>query len=180
MSEQPAQEPTMEEILASIRRIISEDEAPAGEAAAAEPEAEPEPAPEPEPIVAEAAEEDEVLELTEKVETHGDIDAIAPVVEAAAEPPAPPPAPAPVEVDVPALEPLAPMAALVSATTATAAASAFGQLSANIAMPPEGLTLADTVRDLLRPLLKEWLDANLAGIVQTTVSAEVERIARGR
>jgi cell pole-organizing protein PopZ len=180
MSEQPAQEPTMEEILASIRRIISEDEAPAGEAAAAEPEAEPAPAPEPEPVVAEAA-EDEVLELTEKVETHGDIDAIAaPAVEAAAEPPAPPPAPAPAAVDVSPAEPLAPMAALVSASTATAAASAFSQLSANIGMPPEGLTLADTVRDLLRPLLKEWLDANLAGIVQTTVSAEVERIARGR
>jgi uncharacterized protein len=182
MSEQPAQEPTMEEILASIRRIISEDETPAGEAAAAEPEAEaePAPAPQPEPMVAEAA-EDEVLELTEKVETHGDIDAIAaPTVEAAAEPPAPPPAPAPAAVDVSPAEPLAPMAALVSASTATAAASAFGQLSANIGMPPEGLTLADTVRDLLRPLLKEWLDANLAGIVQTTVSAEVERIARGR
>jgi cell pole-organizing protein PopZ len=40
MSEQTAQEPTMEEILASIRRIISEDDAPAaaGEAAAEAPD----------------------------------------------------------------------------------------------------------------------------------------------
>ncbi|MCW5760999.1 MAG: DUF2497 domain-containing protein, partial [Phenylobacterium sp.] len=50
MSEQSSQEPTMEEILASIRRIISEDEAPAegGEPAAA-------PEPEPEAAVAEEA-----------------------------------------------------------------------------------------------------------------------------
>ncbi|HQN52536.1 MAG TPA: DUF2497 domain-containing protein, partial [Phenylobacterium sp.] len=45
MSDQSSQEPTMEEILASIRRIISEDDAPASEEAAPEPEAEPEPEP---------------------------------------------------------------------------------------------------------------------------------------
>ena len=55
MSEQTSQEPTMEEILASIRRIISEDDAPAAEeaeAAAAEAPAAvaaPEPEPDPEP-----------------------------------------------------------------------------------------------------------------------------------
>ena len=75
MSEQTSQEPTMEEILASIRRIISEDDAPAeGAAAEAEPEAEPaqaaapafEPEPEPE---RELEEEDEVdhVELDEAV-----------------------------------------------------------------------------------------------------------------
>ncbi|HAD85220.1 MAG TPA: DUF2497 domain-containing protein, partial [Brevundimonas sp.] len=66
MTEQAAQEPTMEEILASIRRIISEDDAPVETAPAAE--ATPEPAPEPEPVVTEpepAPVEDEVLELTE-------------------------------------------------------------------------------------------------------------------
>ena len=51
MTDQTAQEPTMEEILASIRRIISEDDAPAETAPVAE--AAPEPAPEPEPVVAE-------------------------------------------------------------------------------------------------------------------------------
>jgi cell pole-organizing protein PopZ len=86
MSEQTAQEPTMEEILASIRRIISEDDAPAAgaeEPAAAAPAEEPvalapEPEPEPAPVAAPPAPspiEEDVLELTERVETHGDIDA---------------------------------------------------------------------------------------------------------
>jgi cell pole-organizing protein PopZ len=182
MSEQSSQEPTMEEILASIRRIISEDEAPAeeGEAApaaaeaAAEPAAEPEPeaapapepvaaAPEPEPAsepepapMAAAEEEEEALELTEKVETHGDLDVVAP-----AEP-------------SPAIEPL------VSEAAATAAASSFGALSAAITMPKGDRTLEDVVRELLRPLLQQWLDDNLPAIVQQTVEAEVDRIARGR
>ena len=34
--------------------------------------------------------------------------------------------------------------------------------------------------ELLRPLLKQWLDDNLPGIVETAVREEVERIARGR
>jgi len=193
MSEQTAQEPTMEEILASIRRIISEDDAPAGDASAAtadagadadaaeaepeiELEAEDEPESEPEPVLGETA-EDEVLELTERVETHGDIDAYVP------EPAAPEPEPVAAAPPPPAPEPVAAAPAtegLVSAVTATAAASAFGQLSASILMPPDGLTLDAVVRDLLRPLLKDWLDTHLAGIVQASVTEEVERIARTR
>src|ERR1022692_1141498 len=94
MSEQAAPEPTMEEILASIRRIISEDDAPPGETeeAAAEPVAalaEPEPEPEPEPPA------EDVLELTQRVEppaeSVGDLD-----VYTKAEPePEPVPAPTP-------------------------------------------------------------------------------------
>lgn len=76
MSDQEAQqEPSMEEILASIRRIISEDgdeeTAAAPEEAAAEvdaPEALADPEPEPEPEVAEVAEEEEILELTDEEE----------------------------------------------------------------------------------------------------------------
>ena len=169
----------MEEILASIRRIISEDDtppadeaeaAPAAEepvAAAAEPEPEPA-AVEPEPIAAAAPEpapavEEEALELTEKVETHGDLDVFtAP----AAEPEA---APAPLAVEN-----------LVSEQAASAAASSFGQLSAAIAMPRGDRTLDDVVRELLRPLLQQWLDDNLPAIVQQAVESEVERIARGR
>lgn len=180
MSEQTSQEPTMEEILASIRRIISEDDAPAGEEAEAAPEAEapvavaePAPEPEPEPVAAEpepvaAAEpepeppvEEEALELTEKVETHGDLDVFtAPAAEPAAAAP--------------------PMESLVSEHAATAAASAFGQLSAAIGMPRSDRTLEDVVRELLRPLLQQWLDDNLPAIVQQAVETEVERIARGR
>nr|WP_308238027.1 DUF2497 domain-containing protein [Phenylobacterium sp. J426] len=69
---------------------------------------------------------------------------------------------------------------MVSERAATAAASAFGQLSAAIAMPREGRTLEDVVRELLTPLLQQWLDENLPRIVQEAVEAEVSRIARGR
>ena len=192
MSEQTSQEPTMEEILASIRRIISEDETPpadeaetapaateepAAVAAAPAPEPTPEPAPEPpaaepepapEPVAAApepVEEEEEALELTDKVETHGDLDVVAPAA---------PPAPEPVASEPLVSEPL------VSEHAATAAASAFGALSAAIAMPRADRTLEDVVRELLRPLLQQWLDDNLPAIVQQAVEGEVERIARGR
>lgn len=194
MSEQTSQEPTMEEILASIRRIISEDEQPAEGPAAPVAEPEPVPAarepdlplpePEPEPVAAAAPapvledEEDEGdLELTQKVETHGDLDFVA------SDEPPPAPEPEPEPEPVAALPPLAeapPSGGLVSDHVAAAAASAFGQLSSGILMPAEGRTLEDVVREMLRPMLQQWLDANLPGIVQTAVEAEVERIARGR
>ena len=182
----------MEEILASIRRIISEDDAPAGEgeapAAEAAPEAEPmAAAPEPEPAppapAAQAEPEDDVLELTERVEapveTLGDLD-----IQAMAEP-EPPPAPEPAPAPEPVARAPEPRAApaqdnLVSDPAAEAAASAFGRLSATIAMPSEGRTLEDVVRELLRPMLKAWLDESLPGIVQATVDQEVDRIARSR
>ena len=69
---------------------------------------------------------------------------------------------------------------LLSQTAATAAASAFGQLSAAIGMPHSDRTLEDVVREMLRPLLKQWLDDNLPQIVEASVREEVERIARGR
>jgi cell pole-organizing protein PopZ len=47
-------------------------------------------------------------------------------------------------------------------------------------MPDLGRTLEDVVRELLRPLLKEWLDENLPAIVEEKVQAEVERISRRR
>lgn len=187
MSETSSQEPTMEEILASIRRIISEDDAPAeaGDPPAAEAEAEPlaalEPEPEPEsvgpvfeqdldvappePVAEVVDDEEDDLELTQKVDTLGDLDILE----------SPEPEPAPV---APASPP--PVAALVSETVAAAAAASFGQLSANIAMPQTDRTLEDVVRDMLRPMLQQWLDANLPGIVQEAVQTEVDRIARSR
>lgn len=188
----------MEEILASIRRIISEDDAPASEEAkpgdpAPEPaaEAEPESAPEPE------APAEEVLELTERVEaeTHGDLDVYTPPaqepepVATVAPEPEPEPAPQPAAFETPRQpepEPF-PMSAtadtsagLVGAAAAGAAASAFGQLSAAIAMPADGRTLEDVTRELLTPLLKAWLDEHLPRIVDAAVRDEVERISRAR
>jgi cell pole-organizing protein PopZ len=69
---------------------------------------------------------------------------------------------------------------LVGAAAAGAAASAFGQLSAAIAMPADGRTLEDVTRELLTPLLKQWLDENLPRIVDAAVRDEVERISRAR
>ena len=180
----------MEEILASIRRIISEDDTPAEEAAAEAAPTEPAPTaaveeeavaevaavepapPEPEPVAAapepepklEPAADEEALELTEKVETHGDLDIYS--------------APAGAAEPIAAQAPLT--AGLVSDRAASAAASSFGALSAAILMPKGDRTLEDVVRELLRPLLQQWLDDNLPTIVQTAVEAEVERIPRGR
>jgi uncharacterized protein len=183
MSDQTSQEPTMEEILASIRRIISEDE-PGAEGAAAEAEPE-EASAEPEaeiPILEEEAPEDDgVLELTERVETVGDLDVYAASADAEPEPePEPLAAFEPEAEPEPELEPLPPGEGLVGDPAAALAATAFGRLSSTILMPAEGRTLEDVVRDLLRPLLKQWLDDNLPAIVETAVQAEVERIARGR
>ena len=47
-------------------------------------------------------------------------------------------------------------------------------------MPDMGRTLEDVVRELLRPMMKAWLDEHLPGIVEAQVAAEVERIARLR
>jgi len=179
MSETNAPEPTMEEILASIRRIISEDEPAAEAPPAAAPaalhvvEPEPAPAPEPEPEMAAEAEHEDILELTDPVveapavETHGDIE----VSPAPAPPPvrAPEPAPAARVYDD---EPL------VGAAVSDAAASAFGRLSQRIAMPADGTTLEDVVRELLKPLLKSWLDEHLRAIVEAKVEEEVERVRR--
>ncbi len=181
MSETNAPEPTMEEILASIRRIISEDEPAAEAPPAAAPaalhvvEPEPAPEPEPEPQVAAEVEHEDILELTDPVveapamETHGDIEVS----------PAPTPAPAPVRAPepVPAArtydeEPL------VGAAVSDAAATAFGRLSQRIAMPADGTTLEDVVRELLKPLLKSWLDEHLRAIVEAKVEEEVERVRR--
>lgn len=170
----------MEEILASIRRIISEDDPPAeGAAPEAAAEAEPEEAEPPVYVVdAEPEEDDGVLELTEKVESVGDLDVYASPADEAEEEELEVELEAPVEPEPPPVVDVG--EGLVGPIAASAAASAFGQLSAAIQMPADGRTLEDVVRELLRPLLKQWLDDNLPGIVQATVDKEVERIANGR
>lgn len=220
MTDQPAQEPTMEEILASIRRIISEDDAPAetapGAAAQPEPEPEPEPGPEMEAgdvspalmdetpsMHAPAASEEDVLELTDTweapaAESIGDLD-VSPGE------PEPEPFPAtdaprsesvfetPAEVHTPE-HPSVPSGgydSLVGDSAAASAASAFAGLASSMRKPASteasrgpdlnfasGSTVEAMVAEMLRPMLKEWLDANLPGIVEREVRREVERIAR--
>ena len=126
----------------------------------------------PEPVV------EDILDLTEPV--------AAPVVA-----PAPAPAPAMADFDDIEIMPREPVRrpepaftaaddALLSQTVAESAASHFGSLAQTVFMPGEGRTLEDVVKDLLRPLLKEWLDTHLSAIVEAKVQSEVERISRRR
>jgi cell pole-organizing protein PopZ len=193
-----AQEPTMEEILASIRRIISEDDAPAETATAAEPEADAAPSPAlmdetPSMQEPEAEAEDDVLELTEAyeppvAESIGDLD----VSDAEPEPfPSAAVSESAFADPVPAHSPEHPAASttsydkLVGDSAAASAASAFAGFASTLKKPepadvtfPSGPTIDEMVRGLLRPMLKEWLDANLPAIVESQVRKEVERIAR--
>lgn len=173
MSEQSAHEPTMEEILASIRRIISEDDAPADEQA--EPEAAASPEPAPEPAVEDEPEEDaedDVLELTDAFDAAPDVASVSiGDIEAYEAEPAPAAAPS---------RPVSGSrgSGLVSEHTEAKALSSFSALSSSLLVPHSDRTLEDVVRDLLQPLLQSWLDQNLPAIVEEQVRAEVERIAR--
>ncbi len=68
---------------------------------------------------------------------------------------------------------------LVSAIAAEASRSALASLSRVIVKPESGggETLEGLVREMLRPMLKEWLDSNLPGIVEGVVAREVARIS---
>lgn len=177
----------MEEILASIRRIISEDDQPPAPEAHAAPAAVAHPEPTPaafheEPI---SHDEDDVLELNEPApeptETHGDLEVYEPPAAAAPPPPPPPardPEPAPRFVAYEADEPEG--GGLVSDHAASAAASHFGALSQSISMPTPGRSLEDLVREMMRPLLKDWLDQHLPSVVEQVVRDEVERVSRRR
>jgi cell pole-organizing protein PopZ len=196
----------MEEILASIRRIIADDDAtkspPAAEAAkpappapkalgasprasslppirAAEPEpsipAPAEPRPEPESAVDEQSAD--ILELTESMAAAPAPAASAPqfrTIDGASDVsfedeagrPAPPQISAEQESQ------------LVSRSTRAAVDSAFNSLAQTV-LVQNARTLEDLVREMLRPMLKSWLDENLPGLVERLVRAEIERVSRG-
>jgi cell pole-organizing protein PopZ len=179
MSEQTAQEPTMEEILASIRRIISEDESPAETAAPANepmpapapvaaapvlaPEPEPAPAPAPAPEPVRAFEDEEVLELTDRYDeapkpapahSIGDIDAFE-------APRAPEPAPARQPEPVYAAAPQPAPASLLTPQVAQAASASFDNFAKSFPGSGSGRSLEDLVTELLKPMLRDWLNQNL-------------------
>ena len=154
----PQAEPSMEEILASIRRIISEEE----QAPNAEPVLDLTQTDEP----SAAIEDDIVFEAVEQ--------AVAEETPVPAEPAYAAPAPAPVRTVV---EPTA--ETILSAPTTSAAAGSLARLAGSLRVSDTpGQTVEGVVRELLKPMLKEWLDKNLAGIVEARVEAELERIAR--
>ena len=178
-------EPSMEEILSSIKRIIAEEESGPtrgrrmGRVVQAP--------------VEEEEDEDEVLELSEPVE------AVAPQPEPQPEPSAavqperrPEPvavAPEPVRaepkpVSQPVTPPPAPAAvpeAIVSSQTVAASRGALDQLARLMVKPEPGSdgTLEGLVREMLKPVLREWLDANLPGMVEAMVQSEIKRITGG-
>ena len=184
MSEAPnsTNDPSMDDILASIRKIISDDEARAqvsgSQAATAHASGPAEPAP---------AKRDDVLLLTDLVEE-------------------PKGGPRPTSLPLPRIDPAsasdmpqptigghvsASDQALVAAAAAGVASSAFERLSqavqdsvpAPMALDPgptmiAGKTLEDLVKEMLRPMLKEWLDKNLPPMVERFVEREIVRLTR--
>ena len=73
----------------------------------------------------------------------------------------------------------APAQQILSRSTVSAVESAFNSL-ANTVLSNNARTLEDLVREMLRPMLKSWLDDNLPGLVERIVKAEIERVSRGR
>lgn len=68
---------------------------------------------------------------------------------------------------------------ILSGSTVSAVESAFNTL-ANTVLSNNARTLEDLVKEMLRPMLKSWLDDNLPQLVERIVKAEIERVARGR
>ena len=167
----PGAEPSMDDILASIRKILNEDEASPGPAVKPETPAEP-------------------LLLTEEMlvtqseaparETAPLEAASTPAMRPAATPVLPPLSPAPAALSEPASAP--PVSELVAPAAAAAAAASMGQLLRAVTQERSsaifrgGPTIEDVVREEVRPMLKEWLDNHLPGIVERAVRAEIERV----
>jgi cell pole-organizing protein PopZ len=199
MTMQTSNEPSLEEILASIRRIISEDGPTTAQATLNVTDSW--------PMAAEAEESEDaredVLILTERVPMNGQTflhaepqaeapaEVVEPVYEAQAAPilepvveaHAAPSLEAPV-MTKPHVDPV------VAEDTEAEAAAAFEKLNAvthasetsarSLLMPAPGRTLEDVIRELMQPMLKEWLDENLPAIVQARVDEEIERISKRR
>ncbi|MFZ2872618.1 DUF2497 domain-containing protein [Zavarzinia sp.] len=189
-----AADPSMEDILASIRRIIAEE----GEGREAEPA---------DPAMAAA-----VLDLTEMVADDGSVVSLPPheareaePVRAVVPPPVPvappivpddspldnfveadtpvPPASSAAQEDMPMSSAPPPREPLVSTPIANQARNAFAQV-ADAARPSvsshepvgDGRTVEQVAEDLMRPMLKAWLDAHLPAIVERAVAEELARI----
>lgn len=201
----------MEEILASIRRIISEDEPANGEKAEA---------------ASDVQESDDVLELTDVAEDEPEGEVAEEAVEQVEEETAEADAPAeddPVEDEIdfdapaeaaeddlelreeaeideqpePAAEPVAaaPAAPVPSASpdeTALLGAEPAGSATSSLASLVQAVdrahggtplgdanrTIEDLVKEVMRPMIREWLDENLPGLVDRLVRREIERLSR--
>jgi hypothetical protein len=160
---EPGADPSMEEILASIRRILSEEETQS-----------PTPVPPPTPGAGVLVLDPSMLVAEEP---HVDKQAKPATPDApppAAATPAPPPPPAPRAPE--------PTSGLVAPEAAAAAAQSVGTLVRQLGaergtqVSRGGPTIEDIVREEVRPLLKQWLDAHLPPVVERLVRAEIERV----
>jgi uncharacterized protein len=79
----------------------------------------------------------------------------------------------------PSVEGPQPSQQILSRSTVSAVESAFNSL-AHTVLSNNARTLEDLVKEMLRPMLKSWLDDNLPGLVERIVKAEIERVSRGR
>jgi len=223
-----AQEPSMEDILASIRRIISDDDtkAKAPEPAKPAPVAAPRPAappprvssppPRPAPAPAAAMNQDDIDTMLSGIDVPagksngGGMEdnraSVLDLTEAMTAPAAP--AQPPVfrtiegrsdvffaEEDAENARGASPSGTveearrqfaqstaekpLLSSSTTAAVDSAFNTL-AHTVLVQNARTLEDLVKEMMRPMLKAWLDDNLPGLVERMVRAEIERVSRGR
>jgi len=68
--------------------------------------------------------------------------------------------------------------ALLSASANASIASSFHSLAQTMLFKDKGV-VEDIAREMLRPMLKQWLDDNLPTMVERLVRAEIERVARG-
>jgi uncharacterized protein len=132
-----SREPSMEDILASIKRVIAEEK----ELRAAVPPGSPE-----------GDGEDDVLELNESMEAGAETE------------PAPP-----VELGPPLLDEEA-------ADTSRQRFDQLTNVAASAPPPPQGNPLEEMLREMMRPVLKQWLDENLPRIVDEHVKREISRI----
>jgi cell pole-organizing protein PopZ len=185
------QEPSMEEILASIRRIISEDSEPGKQSSTAQ--------------ATTAAKESDVLELTNIVHDDGTVGRIESPAEAPPQPrrrPAPTiraPEPEPMRAPEPRLSrraapPERPMrndpdldmvdkddreGGILSSQASSAITNAFGALARERDVSiGGGASLEDLVTQMMKPMLAAWLEEHLPEIVERVVQQEVERAAR--
>lgn len=195
MADKPTEEPSIEEILGSIRRIIAEDDEQPGA----------------------DSEDEEPLELTNKIDADGTITNAAvdqplhavdeprdvteqPIVKDESEPDM-----TPIETqskprtrhndiafnerdeehsmseismdDTPANS----EDTILSRSTADATAAVMSKLARHTVVTEQGhdgVTIENIVREMLKPLLRDWLDQNLPNIVQKTVERELQRLSQ--
>jgi len=174
----PPAEPSMEEIIASISRIIADDNRTA------------------EAMRPLRGERSEILELTEAIEADGSVRRLAPAaassaVAAAGSEASQSASAVRIEPEPPRTDPAAgpqsdhPRERILSSATSGAAAAAFAKLGAvprerraegELTVGAADRTLEEVVRDTLRPLLQAWLDDHLPELVERLVREEIARV----